>query len=539
VSATQVIAALAALAVAVFVVRRWGRIGVERKVALVLLAVVLGVYATDLFPDLPDAKTVIVDVAQALGPYTYLLVGALAFLETGAFVGLVAPGETVVIAAGVIAGQGEISLLPLIGVVWTCAVLGDTTSFFIGRRLGRDFLLRHGPKVGITRPRLEQVEGYFQRHGGKTILIGRFIGLVRALAPFIAGSSRLAYRRFIPFSVVGTGLWATVFCLLGYLFWQSFDRVAQVAGQATFAFGVVAGVVVGAVYAYRRLRDEGERRRLQAWIERQSRKPALKPLFVVARPVWRGLLRPAWHALAPEVRFLWHRLTPGELGLELTTVLAVGGGGAYTFVLYADAVVDHPGPLGMDRAVSDLVDSWRPDAALDIARVVTDFGALTTVGTLVAVTAFALALQRRAIEPIALVTGLVLIVIGVHLAKAGIDRPRPEHTQFDTSGSGFPSGHAAYATAWPAVALVLTRVIPGLASRAGLIVVGVVVCAAVAGSRVYMGVHYTSDVLGGLGLGFALFGICATVGLVVAFIRHNGRSPEGAASRPEPAADRR
>ena len=63
--------------------------------------------------------------------------GVLAFLETGAFVGLVAPGETVVIAGGVIAGQGEIELLPLIGIVWACALLGDTTSFFIGRRLGR------------------------------------------------------------------------------------------------------------------------------------------------------------------------------------------------------------------------------------------------------------------------------------------------------------------------------------------------------------------------------------------------------------------
>ena len=84
------------------------------------------------------------DIAEALGPWTYALVGVMAFLETGAFVGLVAPGETVVIAGGVIAGQGEIDLLPLIGLVWVCAVLGDTTSFYIGRRLGRAFLERTG-----------------------------------------------------------------------------------------------------------------------------------------------------------------------------------------------------------------------------------------------------------------------------------------------------------------------------------------------------------------------------------------------------------
>ena len=69
----------------------------------------------------------------------------MAFLETGAFVGLVAPGETVVIAGGVIAGQGEIQLLPLIGLVWVCAVLGDSTSFYIGRRLGRGSWRSTGP----------------------------------------------------------------------------------------------------------------------------------------------------------------------------------------------------------------------------------------------------------------------------------------------------------------------------------------------------------------------------------------------------------
>ena len=99
----------------------------------------------------------------------------------------------------------------------------------------------------ITHERLEQVEGYFDRHGGKTILIGRFIGLVRALAPFIAGSSGLPYRRFIPYSIVGCGLWSTTFCVLGYIFWRSFDKVAHIAGQAIFGFGVTVAVIVGVV----------------------------------------------------------------------------------------------------------------------------------------------------------------------------------------------------------------------------------------------------------------------------------------------------
>src|SRR4051812_7384818 len=407
-SAGNLVAAVAALVLVAAVALRWRRFSSGRKIGWLLLAAALGVYASGVLPKLPDAKTAIEDIAQALGPYSYVLVGVFAFLETGAFVGLIAPGETVVLAGGVIAGQGEIQLLPLIAVVWTCAILGDTTSFFIGRRLGRDFLLRHGPKVKITPERLATVERYFQRYDGRTILIGRFIGLVRALAPFIAGSSRLEYRRFIPYSVVGTGLWAGLYCLLGYLFWQSFDKVANAAGKATLAFAVLVAVVVGSVYLYRRLRDEDERRRLQDWIERQSRKPALKPLFALARPIWRRVLRPVWHAVAPEVRFFWNRLTPGDLGLELTTLLAIAGVGAFTFILYGNAVADHPGPLPMDQAVAALIRGGRPRAGVAVVGVVPALVPPPVPATLVAVTAFVLAMRSRGIGPAVLVAGFVL-----------------------------------------------------------------------------------------------------------------------------------
>ena len=228
--------------------RSCGRVEAQKALAFAgVLAVLLTLYAMGLLPDLPDAEKLIGDIATGLGYWTYVLVGLMAFLETGAFVGLVAPGETTVIVGCVIAGQGEISLLPLIGLVWLCSVLGDTTSFFIGRRLGRDFMLRHGPKIRIDEKRLEQVESYFERHGGKTILIGRFIGLVRAVSPFVAGSSGLRYRRFLPFSVIGCGLWSTLFCALGFVFYRSFDRVTAVAGKATLAFGITVAVIAGVV----------------------------------------------------------------------------------------------------------------------------------------------------------------------------------------------------------------------------------------------------------------------------------------------------
>ncbi|HTP23096.1 MAG TPA: DedA family protein [Solirubrobacteraceae bacterium] len=216
--------------------------------ALALIAVGTGLV------DPPNLEHAIRDLAGALGSWTYALVGVMAFLETGAGIGLIAPGELAVILGGVAAGQGEVELGPLIALVWICAVAGDTLSYILGRRLGRGFLLEHGHRVKLTEERLEQVERYFARHGGKTILFGRFIGWVRALAPFIAGASRMPARRFVPATIVAAGLWAVACTLLGYVFWNSLDHAVELARQGSLAIaGVVALVALG-TYAVKRRR---------------------------------------------------------------------------------------------------------------------------------------------------------------------------------------------------------------------------------------------------------------------------------------------
>ena len=215
---------------------------------LIVVALAIGgfVVLNRVLPDI-SLQQALQDVSSSLGDLTYVLVGLGAFLETGAFVGLVLPGETVVILGGAVAGQGETSIVLTIGVVWAAALAGDSVSFLLGRRLGREFLLRHGPKLRITPERFASVESYFARHGGKTIVIGRFIGLVRALAPFIAGSSGMRYGYYLPFSVLGTGLWAATFGLIGYFASQSLDAAAHAAGRGTLLFGIAVGVIVGIV----------------------------------------------------------------------------------------------------------------------------------------------------------------------------------------------------------------------------------------------------------------------------------------------------
>jgi membrane protein DedA with SNARE-associated domain/membrane-associated phospholipid phosphatase len=514
VSARELIAAAAAVLVAAWATWRRGRLSGERKLLAAATVVVLAVYASGVLNDLPDPKKAIGDIAEALGAWTYALVGVMAYLETGAFVGLVAPGETVVIAGGVIAGQGEIDLIPLIGLVWLCAVLGDTTSFYIGRRLGRNFLERHGPRVKITHERLVQVDGYFDRHGGKTILIGRFIGLVRALAPFIAGASGLAYRRFLPYSVVGTGLWSTVFCVLGYIFWRSFDRVAHYAGQAIFGLGVTVGVIVAIVVAYKRRAD------IRAWLLAHEHHPLMRPLFAIGRPINRGLVMPVVRVVAPQLRFLWNRITPGELGLELTTTLAIGGIGLYVYALYVVILAGDPGFTPFDRQFLDMTADIRSATLTDLAKAVTQLGALPSCAAVIVVASIVLASRGRMMEVGVLVVGFVIIYVAVQVTKGAIDRPRPPAPLVETSGSSFPSGHAAYATAWVAAALMFTRRLH-LASAA-VAIAAVVLALAIGGSRIYLHVHLWSDVAGGWGLGVGVFGLLAAAALVVDYIRHNG-----------------
>jgi membrane-associated protein len=206
--------------------------------AALLVLVVTGVVPT------PDLEGLLTDLAETLGPWTYLLVAGLAFLETGAFVGLIAPGETAIVLGGVVAAQGEVSLGAMLVVAWLAAALGDLVSYFLGRRLGRRFVEAHGPRLRVTPERLATVDGFFARHGGKAILIGRFVGLVRAVAPFLAGASRLPLRGFLPWSLLGTALWASAFTLVGYAFHESFASAAGLLTHGALVLAVLAALVV-------------------------------------------------------------------------------------------------------------------------------------------------------------------------------------------------------------------------------------------------------------------------------------------------------
>jgi undecaprenyl-diphosphatase len=462
---------------------------------------------------LPNLEHVLLDVGETLGAWTYLLVGALAFFETGAFIGLIAPGETALLLGGLVAGQGQIDVLTLIAIVWAAAVAGDLTSFALGRRLGRAFLVQHGQRVHITQERLVQVEGFFDRHGGKAILIGRFVGLVRAIAPFLAGSSGMPLRRFLPYDVIGAGLWGSSLVLLGYVFWQSFSQLVDYAKTGALALGAVIVLVVAIVAAVRWIRVAANRAKARAWLEEQAERPALRPLARLLRPLLRRSERPA--------RFVWNRVTPGDLGLELTTLLAVASVGSFVFVW--DLVgVEQRGLLAGDAAGLRMADRLNFDAGVSVAKAISALGTLPAAIALVALAAGVLIWRHERGSALVLATGLLLTWASVHVTKSAVDRPRPARPLVDVEDASYPSGHAAYAVTWVAVAVVLSRALPNVASRFAFVTVAIVIALAVGATRVYLRAHYVSDVVGGWAMASAIFALCGTTALVISYVRNNG-----------------
>ena len=182
-----------------------------------------------------------------------------AALESAAFLGFLVPGETIVIGAGVLASFGVLDLPETLVIAVSGAVIGDNVGYLLGRRLGRPWLERHGRLVGMHGGMLRRMDELFARHGGKAVLIGRFVGFLRAMAPFAAGAAHMPYRRFAPYNAVGATAWAVGFVLLGYFLGSSWTVVERWIGRVGLVVGAAA--LVAAVLWLRGARRRGARPR--------------------------------------------------------------------------------------------------------------------------------------------------------------------------------------------------------------------------------------------------------------------------------------
>lgn len=227
-------------------------------------------------------------VTPVFGDWGLLLIFLATFLETSAFLGLVVPGETIVILGGILAnptfrtefveaGTLDISIQQVIVVAIVGVVMGDQVGYLLGRFAGRRLARRW---KRLLRPeRIAAAEAYYRQHGGKTVFLGRFTPFLRSLGAMVAGMSRMSYWRFTLWDLAGALLWGVGIPLVGYVFGRYGTSSIKAIDRALKGPGIVllALVVVGIVIYVRRRRREREKE-ADTWTTPAAAKGADRPV---------------------------------------------------------------------------------------------------------------------------------------------------------------------------------------------------------------------------------------------------------------------
>ena len=160
----------------------------------------------------------LVEIIQNFGSLSYVLLFLIVFVETGLVIFPFLPGDSLLFASGALAAMGAFNIVLLLIVFFTAAVIGDTVNYQIGKKVGT--AIKPNSFIGrvINQEKMNKAENFFNKHGGKTIVIARFMPFIRTFVPFVAGASRMNYRYFFIYNVIGAALWVGICTIAGYFF---------------------------------------------------------------------------------------------------------------------------------------------------------------------------------------------------------------------------------------------------------------------------------------------------------------------------------
>lgn len=445
-------------------------------------------------------------LADLASPWGYLVVGVLTLLEASAMIGLVVPGEAALLVGGFLVSQGEADLGVMSAVGAAGAIVGDSIGYEIGRHLGPSLRRsRLGRWVGDER--WQRAEEYLARRGGRAVFFGRFVGVLRAMVPTMAGLSRMPYRRFLPWNVLGGLVWAPGFVVLGFLAGGSYHRVAEWAGRASAVLLALVVLVVGVVLGARAVvRREGA---VRIWARRQAERPGVARLY---------------GRFERQLAYVGRRLRPNAaFGLSVTAGLAAVGVVGWAFGMVVQDVISRKDLAGLDGTVYRFFVDHRAPYLTSASRAVAVLGgtvALSVLTMFVALLVWWRTKQaRNLVLPLLTVTGSWLLAEVVGLA-VGRQPPPEVHMLATTPRLAFPSAHATQAAAclltvaflaWGVLPSWRSRVVTVSAALSGAVLVGV--------SRLTLAVHWLTDVLGGWALGTLWFAVVVVVSQVADSLR--------------------
>lgn len=432
-----------------------------------------------------------------LGTYGYAFLFVIVGLES---LGVPLPGETALVTAAAYAALGHLDIRLVIVTAAAAAIAGDSGGYWIGREGGLALVRRWGRRIHVNEHHLTMAHGFFERHGGKTVFIGRFVAILRTWAAVLAGVAHMPYGEFFMYNASGGIVWAIVFGTLGYAFGRNLPRLEHNIGQASLVIVLLVALVVT---LYLLTRWFGSNR------ERVAGGVAARWTHLVESPRMTHVRERhprAW-------TFIAARFARGEyLGLHLTLGLLVSLTALWIFGAITEDVV-HGDPLTqLDLTILQAFRAHATPMGDHVMQGISLVGSPMVMGALWLLVTILLAVRRRWLLlggwTAAFVGGTALDVA----LKYVIHRARPEGAamflrQFSYS---FPSGHAMGSLVgygMLAYLLVALRVRGG-AARTAIIVGATVLVLAIGLSRLYLGVHYFSDVMGGYAAGIVWLAAC-------------------------------
>jgi len=433
----------------------------------------------------------------------YWVVFLFSLLESLAFVGVVVPGALFVVFAGSLAAKGYFDIGDLVWFASAGAILGDGISFRMGR--GGHIRFREGNRI-FKPGLLEKGKEFFARHGGKSVFLGRFVGLIRAVIPFVAGLSGMEAKRFTLWNVASAILWASAHLLAGYFLGEAWRAVETWSTRFGLVLAAILLLALGAYWLKRFFEKRGRELLAFAGSLLSSIGEAIATNSHVRELVSK---HPAFFA------FLGKRLDRTEFtGLPLTLLGTVFLyfllllGGVIEDILTLDPIV------ALDARIENLLYAFRNPLLVKVFLWITLLGKAKIVlcFLLLLMLVFLLWNMREFLFP------LVVTVVGSSLfnllGKFVFQRQRPPRVGvYAETSFSFPSGHAAVAAAFYGFAVYfLWRRTATWGRRLNILCAGVFLIAAIGFSRLYLGVHFLSDVLGGYLLGslWLIIGICMT-----------------------------
>ena len=437
-------------------------------------------------------------IGHLLASYGYLAVLVLVGLES---LGIPLPGETALLTAAAYAATGHLSIVGVIGAAAVGAVLGDAGAYWIGRTGGLALVSRYGRVLRVDDAKLERARRFFERHGGKTVFLGRFVSLLRMLAALLAGVTCMPYARFTLFNVSGGVCWALLFGLLGYSLGRQLPQLEHAVGQAGALIALFAALLVVVVVVGRWLASHGGE--IRAWVVDAGRRAGRLPLVQGAR---RRYPR-AW-------TFIAGRFAREEyLGLHLTIGLILSLGALWLFGGVAEDIIHHDPLTRFDLTVADALHRHAGATAIQVAKAVTLLGSPVLLAVLGLAVAVLLLLRKEYL----VLAAWVAVLVGGSVLDAALKhvfhRARPvwDVPILTARGFSFPSGHAMGSLLfYGMLTYLIVRRLDHARSRLAIIGCAVLLVLLIGLSRMVLGVHYFSDVIGGYAAGVVWLATCIT-----------------------------